>query len=259
MHNYLACVGTALLVFGSQAWDGISQQSAWTLHGIMLGALFITGFSIFALAVRFWGIGLISAVQKMSLAGSALFAWWFFQEQLTWMAGTGILLAFGAIPLLVLRRRDPLPSGEAAKSGSQYLVIATFVLSVLIESGLMVVERTVAETSADPGFLALLFLSAFGWGLLLLSVSSEDRQAFFTRRHLLAGWLLGIPNFFSIYFLMKAFSGALPITVTIPIINVGTILLTVVAGFLLFSEYFTRQQKTGLLVGVLAILFMSFS
>jgi drug/metabolite transporter (DMT)-like permease len=257
LHNYLACVLTGLLIFRWEAWSGLVQVMPWTIHGISLGALFIGGFTVFAHAVQYWGIGLISAVQKMSLAGSALFAWWFFREHLSWAAGMGIILAMGAIPLLVVRKRKPIIDELQRPASTSLLILATFVISVLIESGLMWVERTVSDTQADPAFLVLLFLSAFGWGFLLLLATPADRRAFFTWRHLLAGWVLGVPNFFSIYFLMKAFGGQVPLTITVPTVNVGTILLTIMAGYLIFGERFSMRQKSGLVLGVCALLLLT--
>ena len=61
------------------------------------------------------------------------------------------------------------------------------------------------------------------------------------RYELLFGVLIGVPNFFSARFLLRAL-GSLPAVIVYPTFSVATILVVTLAGVVFFGEKLTRRQ-----------------
>ncbi len=257
LHNYIACIVAAAVVTGSWPLPVSALREDWFPLAIGLSVFFIAGFYLFGVAISVWGMGTISAVQKMSLVISALYAIVVYGEALTLVKGTGILLGLAAIPMLLIRKKQdvPLTGTRLTMSWGRAvaLVLGTFLLAGGIEIGLLVAESGLVETTGDPRFIAVIFGGAFVFGWLITLRSGEDRAAFFTPRHVLAGWLLGVPNFFSIFFLMRAIGGELDASIVFPVNNIATILLSTLLGVFIFREAFGIKNGLGMVFALLSL------
>ena len=101
-------------------------------------------------------------------------------------------------------------------------------------------------TSATIGVLALLFLFVF-------------RHMKFNWRSIPAGIILGIPNYFSIYFLIKALSAFQNDGAFIyPVNNIGIILAGTIGAVLIFRERLSAINLAGIGIAVLALLLISY-
>ena len=76
-------------------------------------------------------------------------------------------------------------------------------------------------------------------------------------KEVIAGFALGVPNFFSIYFLLMVLSNGMDGSVVFPINNVGILLLTAVLGLLFFSEKFNLRKMIGFSMAVLSIILVA--
>jgi multidrug transporter EmrE-like cation transporter len=76
----------------------------------------------------------------------------------------------------------------------------------------------------------------------------------FDRRSWFGGIILGIPNYFSIYLLVKSYNtlNLLPHQI-LSIANVGVVIFTSILGLSLFKEKFTIQKTIGLLLCLAAL------
>jgi multidrug transporter EmrE-like cation transporter len=76
------------------------------------------------------------------------------------------------------------------------------------------------------------------------------------RRSWLAGIILGIPNFFSIYLLFKSYD-TLPLAPQqiLSLANVGVVIFAAILGVTLFKEKVTIQKTSGLLLCLAALAF----
>ena len=67
--------------------------------------------------------------------------------------------------------------------------------------------------------------------------------------------VLGVPNVLAIHFLLAALS-ELPAIIVFPIQNIGVIVITAVAAYLIWKEQINLYGKIALVVGIAAILFV---
>ena len=108
--------------------------------------------------------------------------------------------------------------------------------------------------------------SAFGFGLAgaigltILIIQILRKTARLKFRNIFAGILLGIPNYFSIYLLILSYkSTGWTDSTVLAIVNVSTVLISAVIGFIAFRENVTAQKIIGLLAAVSAIILLYFA
>jgi multidrug transporter EmrE-like cation transporter len=77
------------------------------------------------------------------------------------------------------------------------------------------------------------------------------------KKDIIAGFALGIPNFFSIWLLLKVLANGMEASVVFPIINVGILVTTAILGLILFGEKFKFQKTIGFLMAVAAIILIA--
>jgi uncharacterized membrane protein len=78
------------------------------------------------------------------------------------------------------------------------------------------------------------------------------------KKAILWGVLLGIPNYFSMYFLVKTL-GVFPASYIFPINNIGIVALSTIIALLAFKEQLNKKNILGLGLAIIAILLISFS
>ena len=108
----------------------------------------------------------------------------------------------------------------------------------------------------DGVFAALGFLMAGIMGLGYFIIKRLRGEIHVDRRSWFAGIILGIPNFFSIYLLVKSYS-TLPLAPQqiLSLANVGVVIFAAILGVTLFKEKFTIQKTIGLFLCLAALAF----
>jgi multidrug transporter EmrE-like cation transporter len=114
-------------------------------------------------------------------------------------------------------------------------------LALLVLGGLGDTMSKVFETWGDPSLAPQFLLYTFGAALVLCIVLMLYKKQRPGRYELLFGVLIGVPNFFSARFLLRAL-GSLPAVIVYPTFSVATILVVTLAGVVFFREKLTRRQ-----------------
>jgi len=258
--NYLFCFLIAFFQWSWQAPPVSYEIQTWAIYAVVLGILFVGGFFVMGKTIQYYGVVVGSVTQKMSLIVSASFGILFFSEPLTAAKITGILLALIAVVLI------NIPGNDTRKF--RYLLVAAFallpILNLLIagtiESLLHLVEVSVFGELAGAlrfSFLMGIFLCAAiisaAWSLIEL----KGAEPLFSRPFVLSGLVLGIPNFFSAFFILLALGSGIDGSLVFPVLNVGVILLSAIFAVLLFSETIGKYRMIGLFVAIIAILILT--
>src|SRR5690606_40879221 len=95
-------------------------------------------------------------------------------------------------------------------------------------------------------------------GLVYVGGRSLKRPLKIAPRDVLGGVLLGVPNFFSIYFLIRAlrwdqFNSAATFTLN----NVGVVLFSTLLGIVLFRERLSPKNWGGVVLAVISIILVA--
>jgi len=128
------------------------------------------------------------------------------------------------------------------KGSSLLYPILTFLGSGLIDTSLKYLQTKYVNTNDISVFSATVFGAAGITGLLLFLFQIIQGDFKFQLKNLVGGVVLGIVNYFSIYYLVRAigYKGLESSTFFI-INNVGILLVTTILGLIFFSEKLSSQ------------------
>lgn len=249
--NYLVCYLCGVLIMGVELPWAYAYQP-WFFYALGLGFFFITGFNMVGKTVALHGISLATLMQKMSLVLSVTFAIVYFSEPLSLMKVFG--LAIGLLSILLYNSK--VWAERSSYQGLLYVPILAWVISGIIEVGLLFTQKKSLLIGDDAAFVSLIFLAAGLMGLCWAILLGQHREL--TKIKSL-GWgiLLGVPNFFSMYYLVKLLGTDWHSSIALPINNIGILICAALVGIAFFHEKLTRLQWIGLLLSVASIFILS--
>lgn len=220
-----------------------------------LGTLFITVFLLVARTAQTIGVSVATVANKMSLVIPVVLAVVLYHDPLTWAKVVGIVLALVAV-ILTTRQSG----SEKGSGGQQWLLpVLVFIGSGVIDALINYAQQALVPQAASAQFAACCFLMAFLLGSSWLSVQFVRGRETFRWRNVLAGIALGVPNFFSIWCVMRALStGVMDSSTLYPVNNMGVVALSAIGAWLLFRERLGLPNRIGLLLAIAAIAVMTF-
>jgi drug/metabolite transporter (DMT)-like permease len=253
--NYFTALGVGLLVYGQPVRYTVLSQKPWFTSALMLGAFFILIFNLMAATSQRLGVSAASVATKMSLAIPVIAGIILYDEHLTPLQITGIALALLAVYFASLKEKRP---GINRDLRLLILPLLVFLGSGIIDTSIKYLQETQIPATEYPLFSAITFGSAGITGILVLAVTKPGALARFKPLNILGGIALGIPNFFSIYFLLGAlrFDGLNSASI-FTLNNVAIVMLTTLAGILFFKEILTVKNWIGLFLSIVSILLIS--
>ena len=243
--NYIVCALTALFLSLPEL-PALSVQSLGVPagFGIINGFIYLSGFALMQYNTRHSGVVLSSVFMKLGILVPTLLSVVWFHEMPTALQILGVLLAIAAILILNYQK------GTRIGSGGWTLLL------MLLASGMGDSMSKIYEVYGDPGFqnlfLCVTFLSAL---ILCLGLMAKKRERLGIRE-LLFGVLLGVPNFLSSLFLLKALA-SVPGVIAFPSYSVATILVVAMAGLLFFREKLARKQIIGAVLICIALVLLN--
>ncbi len=255
--NYMVCVITGMLYTGPQTVvSKIEPGANWFIFAGFLGIVFVSTFFLMARTTQLRGVAVATVASKMSLAIPVVFSLFIFKIATgnldTWNY-LGIGLAFIAI-LMVSKPRDPASARVPVSLKTLGLPLAVFFMGGVIDTSLNYANHHWITTELEPVFPILTFAFAFTWGIIFCII----KKISFTKKDILAGILLGIPNYFSIFLQLKALSafdnnGA----IVYPSLNIGIIIASTLAAVLFFKEKLARVNQVGVVLAIIVIFLLS--
>lgn len=255
--NYWTCVLTGSIFLQANPFATSNFTSPWFAWSILIGMLLISVFNIMSISTIRIGVTLTQAANKMSLAIPVVFSFFLYHDAITPLKISGILFALFGVYLITTKST----SGNENVTQSRWILPLLFAGSGAIDTITKYVESHFIYSNQNLNvYLIHCFGAAAMMGTIFLFSQFAKGNVRLDIRSALAGILLGIPNYFSIYFLVKAlqFKG-LESSSIIPINNIGVLVLVTVYGFLVFTERLSLRNKLGLCLAVLSIVLLLFS
>lgn len=194
-----------------------------------------------------------SVFQKLSLVAPVILGLIMFGEEGTLTKYIAIVLTIISI---ILINYTSSKDAELSDSIKQYWYLPLLVLfgSGLIEMTLFYAQLSGKVQEAGLVFTSNLFFMAGCWGLLFMIITGRLR---FSYRDIIGGVLIGIPNFFTIYLIMKGLADGWEGSVLFPLNNVGVIFFTALLGILAFKEHLNNWNKLGLFLALVSVALIS--
>jgi drug/metabolite transporter (DMT)-like permease len=225
-------------------------QTTWFYAAIALGFLFITIFNVMALTAQKNGLSVASVASKMSVIIPILFGISIYNESIGYQKVLGILLALVAV---YLTSAKPKKNGTTI-SKSIYLPIILFLGSGIIDTSV----NHYAPKGNMALFLSLIFGMAGVIGLIIISINHLKSKSRFNFKSIPFGFALGLVNYCSMYFLLKALRvNGLETSSVFTINNVAIVAFSTLVGLLLFKESISKKNWIGILIAIVAILLVT--
>ncbi|MAC86725.1 MAG: hypothetical protein CMQ52_01150 [Gammaproteobacteria bacterium] len=250
VNYFVAAVLGFYLSNNSVSFQEIPNQP-WFIGAFLLGIMFILVFNVMALTSQKNGLSVASVSSKMSVVIAIVFGVWYYEESLGFIKLSGILLALIAVYLTSVKEKKE----TTVKQASLLFPILLFFGSGAIDTSLKFIETRFVEEGGVPLFSATIFGCAFILGMIILLYQIIKGAFRLEFKNILGGILLGVPNYFSIVYLLKALStDGMESSTAFTLNNVGIVILSTLFGLFIFKEKLIWKNWLGIVIAIVSIL-----
>ena len=247
--NYITAFICGFALFGNFWKSSSIETSNWPAFAVACGLLFISLFFVMGISSQKNGVAMTSVAVKMSMALSMLFMILFYGESVSIIKIGGIITAFLGVFLMAYQKTEK--TGEKSYT---WMLILLFIGSAVLDLILNYVQKYELRFLPNSLFSAIGFGVAGVFGLLIIGIQFIRGVEKLHLKSIVAGVFLGIPNYFSIYLLLEAYSSTgWSDSTVLAIMNVSIVMVSALVGFIVFKENINRQKIIGLITSVLAI------
>ena len=240
--NYFTAAVLATLLYNNPLFLTDIINVSWVYHTIALGMFFVVMFNVMAKTTQKLGISVASIASKMSLVIPVIAALFFQRNlELSMYNYFGIFLALIAIFLTFKKKQETKKSLKIA--------IILFFGAGILDSFLDYIREKYLESINDFNiFIILVFTIAFLTGFVLIIFKRNK----ITVRNIIAGIVLGIPNYFSIYFVLLSLD-SLGGAIVFPVLNIGVVLISTIFSYLIYKENLNKENWLGIILACTSI------
>lgn len=261
--NYITCVITGSIVQGGMVDYGEASRQSWFGWACLMGSIFIGLFNIIGYTTQKIGVAVASVANKLSLVIPFVFSVALYNEEITALKIAGIAVALVAVVLTCYPKRKPqrhLRQDHAATPRWLYfLPVVIFIGSGLLDSMIKYVEQGHLDDNNQDTYLITAFSMAATLGTVVLLIKLISGRTRFQWRSILTGIMIGVPNYFSIWCLLQVLKQhADNSSAIIPINNMGIVLVSAVAAWILFKEKLSTINWLGILLAIGAIALIAY-
>lgn len=252
--NYFVAFLVGLLFLEVDVVPQEIMNENWFKGSILLGFVFISTFYATTLTSQRNGLSVASVASKMSVIIPITLGVFLYNETLNAIKIIGILLALVAVYFTSKKE-----TGEVQKATNLLYPILVFIGAGTIDSSLKYLQTFHVASDKISLFSSITFLCAFFVGLLILLFLSIQGKIQFSGRNILGGIALGLPNYFSLYFLVKmleakAFESATLFTIH----NIAIVIVSTFVGILFFKEQISIRNAFGIGLALFALYLVTY-
>ena len=248
--NYIVCTICSVFFIGNL--DGIENNEyifpIW--FGILTGFGYLGCFLLLELNIRKNGVVLSSTFSKLGLLVPIFIAIIFYHEIPSILKIIGIILAIIAIIIMNIefKKKDIDSKG--------FNIMNLLLILLLLFGGLTDASSTIFEHTSDfklKGlFLSIIFSSALFISLIILVIQHRKISI----KDILFGIGIGIPNYFSSFFLLNSLN-SLDAVIVYPTYSVSTIVIITLVGVLFFKEKLKLNEIIGMVIIIGSIVLLN--
>lgn len=247
--NYFVAFTCGILLYGNTYQPSVLTHLSWLPYAILSGFLFISMLMFIGMSSQRNGVSMTTVAVKMSMAVSMIFMIVVYQEKLSFIKIGGILAAFIGVVLM------SFPFGnKSEKSSSLWMLFVLFFGCGALDFVLNYVQNYHLQHLSTPLFSAIGLGTAGIIGIIYLIYLRIQKKVLIERKNIIAGILIGIPNYFSIYYLIHSYETTnWSDSTVLAILNVSTVISSIIAGYIIFKEQLDKVKWIGLICSLLAI------
>lgn len=258
--NYITCIITGSLVNGAFPIKPAIMDEPWMPWAGLMGFSFIFLFNIIAFTAQKLGVAIASVANKLSLVIPFVFSIYLYNEQATILKLAGIAVALVAVVLTSWPKSGRADGNRSVRQSWMYIIpLVLFLGSGLLDTLVKYVEQGFLNDTNSNAYLITAFSVAAVIGLMFLTIQLISGKEKFDKRSVLAGICIGIPNYFSIWCLVRVLKDYGDSSSSIiPINNMGIVLFSAAMAWLMFREKLTVLNQVGVGLALLAIAMIAY-
>lgn len=252
--NYITACLVGVLFYNKPIQLYEIPKNDWFYGTLFLGVLFILVFNLMAKTSQRLGVSVASVATKMSFVIPVIIGLILYNEKLSFFKTSGIVLALAAVYFASVK-----DTPRAIQKRSLLLPVMVFLGSGIIDASIKYMEENHVSTNDFPIFSATVFGVAACTGILFIVLRSFKKPLKLNFKNVLGGIALGIPNFFSIFFLLRALQNETLNSASIfTLNNVAIVMFSTLLGIVLFKEKISSKNWGGILLAVISIILVAF-
>ncbi|MCL6265647.1 EamA family transporter [Flagellimonas myxillae] len=251
--NYVVAFTVGICLYEGTVNFGSIFNASWFWGAMGLGIFFILIFNLMARASQVAGVSVASVATKMSLVIPVMAGVILYNEKLSALQVVGILLALAAVYFTSIKEKSMVISKKAL-----LLPLLVFLGSGIIDTSIKYFEERHVAPQEVAIFSAMLFGFAALSGFVFIGYKATRETVGINIRNVLGGIFLGVPNYFSIFFLLRALQNeSLSSAAIFTINNVAVVMLCTLLGILMFKERLSPKNWGGIALAVLSIVLVA--
>jgi drug/metabolite transporter (DMT)-like permease len=252
--NYFVAFGVGLFFLDTSFSPQIIISQEWFKGSVLLGFIFISTFYVTTITSQRNGLSVASVASKMSVIIPIILGVFLYDETLGNVKILGIIIA-----LIAVYFTSKKETGEIQQASNLVFPILVFIGAGTIDSSLKYLQTFHVPSNQIGLFSSVTFFCAFSVGILILVFLSLKGKIKFAGRNILGGIALGLPNFFSLYYLVKmleakAFESATLFTIH----NIAIVLVSTFVGILFFKERISMRNALGIGLALFALFLVTY-
>lgn len=232
-------------------------QAGWLPFAFVLGASFITIFTLTGQTVKCFSVSVASVSMKLGLVFPVMFAFLIYGEDYNILKLIGIIFAFVAVVLATYRAR----SEHNKHTKFQFILpFIVFIGSGLCDAGVQYANKKLLTDTDVAPFVMMNFFFAAVIGSVILLFQALRKNTSLEWKSVAGGLAIGIPNYFSFLFMLKALENmSWGSSVIFPVSNLSTIACSTIAAYIFFKERISKVNSVGLAFAVASIILIIIS
>lgn len=249
--NYVVAASFGFLL--SSRESNIFSNSEWLPFSLILGCLFIVMFYLIGISTQKAGISVTTIATRMALIIPVVFSIIFYQESISISKTLIFLLAFLSVLLSVY------PDHFDVKSRNRIILpLLIFFGAGTVDSLIKFTQDKYLNTNGLAAFTAVLFTVAVMIAIITLIASKQLTKSNFGGKTVFWGIMLGLANYGSIFFFVKALnSNVFESSVIFGLNHIGIISLSVFLALLIFSERLKTINWIGIAMAIISLILLS--
>jgi len=246
--NYFLCMILAIIYTGvgnlMQTGEGLGTAIGL---GSINGFFYIASLILFQNSVKKNGVVLSSIFMKLGIMMPLIISILLFGEMPTVVQIIGFVIAVTAIVIINMKEKEEnVTNHKTNRTSPVKLGLILVLVGCGMADGMSKIYQELGTREFEELFLVCTFVIAFILSVLFVKYKKQK----YTSNEILYGILLGVPNYYSARFLLKAL-GEIPVVVAYPTFSIGTIAVITLTGVFAFKEKLTIRQMFA--VGLIAV------
>lgn len=249
--NYITCALLGLLFIDFEILANDSKP--WMPIAIALGSLFISIFYLSSQTTQLLGISAATIAMKLAVVFPIIIGIFIYGEKAEMTKILGITLALVSVILCSWKEKNH----HAFDKKLLLYPLTVWLGSGACDSLVQYTKIHYFQQNGSEGFIMIVFAIAAIWGLLIIAYKNKTIRF----KNIVGGIALGIPNYFTMYFVFRAMSALkeqyqIDSSIFFPINNIAIVLVSTAIAVFFFRERLSQINLLGLILAVIATLLL---